>query len=57
MCVVQDIAAIEARNNSLELQARNNAKLLAALEALLERLHLPVNVERALTSATFTSAS
>ncbi|KAK9820749.1 hypothetical protein WJX74_010160 [Apatococcus lobatus] len=53
----EDIAAIEARNNSLELQARNNAKLLAALETLLERLHLPQNVERALTSATFTSAS
>jgi exocyst complex component 1 len=28
----EDIAAIEARNNRLELQTRNNSKLLAALE-------------------------
>lgn len=31
----EDIAAIEARNNSLELQARNNSKLLAKLESAL----------------------
>ena len=29
----EDIAAIEARNNSLELQARNNTKLLSKLES------------------------
>lgn len=29
----EDIAAIEAHNNSLELQARNNGKLLAKLES------------------------
>ena len=29
----EDIAAIEARNNSLELQARNNTKLLGKLES------------------------
>lgn len=29
----EDIAAIEARNNSLELQARNNSKLLGKLES------------------------
>lgn len=29
----EDIAAIEARNNSLELQARNNGKLLAKLQS------------------------
>ena len=31
----EDIAAIEARNNSLELQARNNTKLLGKLESTL----------------------
>lgn len=30
----EDIAAIEARNNSLELQARNNGKLLGKLEGV-----------------------
>ncbi len=30
-----DIAAIEARNNSLELHTRNSAKLLAAMDGAL----------------------
>lgn len=35
-----DIAAIEARNNMLELETRNNGKLLTTLRDLLERLRL-----------------
>ena len=31
----EDIAAIEARNNRLELQTRNNSKLLTVLEGAL----------------------
>jgi hypothetical protein len=51
----QDIAAIEARNNRLERQSRHNARLQAALEALLERLTLPERSERALAHAPFTA--
>lgn len=36
----EDIAAIEARNNMLELETRNNGKLLTTLRDLLERLQL-----------------
>ncbi|KAK9813236.1 hypothetical protein WJX72_011232 [[Myrmecia] bisecta] len=50
----EDIAAIEARNNRLELQTRNNSKLLGALEGLLQRLMLPDATERALVQADFT---
>jgi len=40
----EDIAAIEARNNSLELQTRNSSKLLASLDGK-ERHGTPVNVK------------
>eukprot|EP00891_Asterochloris_glomerata_P003138 jgi/Astpho2/3138/Aster-03421 len=49
----EDIAAIEARNNRLELQARNNSKLLVALEELLDRLTLPEDTEQLLVQANF----
>ncbi len=35
-----DIAAIEARNNTLEMEARNSAKLLSTLQSLLSHLEL-----------------
>ncbi len=47
------MAAIEARNNRLERQARHNAALMAALERLLERLVLPEQTERILNSTAF----
>ena len=40
----EDIAAIEARNNSLELQARNNTKLLSKLESADDLLHIAHHV-------------
>lgn len=51
---MQDIAAIEARNNRLERQARHNARLQASLEALLERLTLPDRTDRAMAHTPFT---
>ena len=51
--MVQDIAAIEARNNRLERQARHNAALMDSLERLLERLVLPEQTERILNTFTF----
>lgn len=50
---VQDIAAIEARNNRLERQARHNAALMDSLERLLESLILPEQTERILNTSTF----
>ena len=50
---LQDIAAIEARNNRLERQARHNAALMDSLERLLERLVLPEQTERILNTSTF----
>ena len=50
---MQDIAAIEARNNRLERQARHNAALMDTLERLLERLVLPEQTERILNTSTF----
>jgi hypothetical protein len=49
-------AAIEGRNNQLERHSRNNQKLLAALEGLVERLSLPDDVERALNARDITPA-
>ena len=37
----------------LELQARNNSKLLVALEELLDRLSLPEDTEQLLVQANF----
>ena len=51
---LQDIAAIEARNNRLERQARHNAALMESLERLLDRLVLPEQTERILASSAFT---
>lgn len=50
------IAAIEDRNNQLELHSRNNQKLLATLEALVGRLALPESAERVLTAREVTAA-
>jgi len=51
---VQDIAAIEARNNRLERQARHNTALLESVEHLLDRLVLPDETEEVLASGKFT---
>ena len=51
--LLQDIAAIEARNNRLERQARHNAALMESLERLLDRLVLPEQTERILASSAF----
>ena len=51
--LLQDIAAIEARNNRLERQARHNAALMESLERLLDRLVLPEQTEHILASSTF----
>ena len=57
MCArAQDIAAIEARNNRLERQARHNSALAEALDTLLDRLVLPPATERVLATANFTYA-
>lgn len=50
------LAAIEDRNNQLELHSRNNQKLLATLEALVGRLALPESAERVLTAREVTAA-
>ena len=52
-----DIAAIEARNNSLDLQARNNGTLLGKLESLLALLELAPQTERLLLSGDFSIGS
>jgi len=49
-------SATQARNNRLELQTRNNGKLLSALDSLLEKLQLPVAVEKSLTVMRFNEA-
>ncbi|PRW58682.1 exocyst complex component SEC3A [Chlorella sorokiniana] len=53
----EDIAAIEDRNNQLELHSRNNQKLLVALEGLVGRLALSEGAERALGARAITTAS
>ncbi|KAL4419022.1 hypothetical protein ABPG77_010009, partial [Micractinium sp. CCAP 211/92] len=53
----EDIAAIEDRNNQLELHSRNNQKLLATLEALVGRLALPEGAERVLGAREVNAAS
>lgn len=49
-------AAIEDRNNQLELHSRNNQKLLGALEGLVGRLALDEGAERALQARAITSS-
>lgn len=46
----EDIAAIEARNNTLEMEARNNTKLLTTLRQLLEQLHIEPETSNLLKS-------
>ncbi|DBA75637.1 TPA: hypothetical protein ACH3X2_009071 [Trebouxia sp. C0005] len=53
----EDIAAIEARNNRLELQTRNNGKLMAALEEVLFRLDLPQDTQDLLEQTDFDDAN
>eukprot|EP00878_Enallax_costatus_P030332 GHUV01033017.1.p1 GENE.GHUV01033017.1~~GHUV01033017.1.p1 ORF type:complete len:642 (+),score=204.08 GHUV01033017.1:261-2186(+) len=48
-----DIAAIEASNNSLERQARHNKELMKLLEGLLGGLHLDQSVVRQLEQTQF----
>lgn len=48
-----DIAAIEASNNSLERQARHNRELLVLLEGLLGGLHLDKAVVQQLEQTQF----
>ncbi len=50
----EDIAAIEACNNTLELQARNNAKLLSTLQGLVQDLALDQDTTWVLESASLT---
>jgi septal ring factor EnvC (AmiA/AmiB activator) len=52
----EDIAAIEASNNALELQSRNNAQLLGALQGLLAQLELEPAVQRTLESSALGSS-
>jgi len=44
----EDIAAIEERNNALEIAASNNRKLEASLRMLLDAVELPVEAQREL---------
>lgn len=48
-----DIAAIEASNNSLELQARNNAALASTLAGLRSLLEVDPDVQRLLEQPPF----
>lgn len=48
-----DIAAIEASNNSLERQGRHNRQLLVLLEGLLGGLHLDQGVMQQLEQTQF----
>lgn len=50
------LAAIEDRNNQLELHSRNNQKLLVALEGLVGRMALSEEAERALGARAITAA-
>ncbi|GIL48476.1 hypothetical protein Vafri_4992 [Volvox africanus] len=49
----EDIAAIESSNNILELQSRNNTRLMNTLQGLLTDLRLPPDAEAALESPPF----
>ncbi|XP_024970249.1 exocyst complex component SEC3A-like [Cynara cardunculus var. scolymus] len=56
----EDIEAIEARNNKLEMQSINNKALSVELDTLLDRLHIPPEVhyfQLELTSVSFDEAS
>ncbi|GFR45236.1 hypothetical protein Agub_g6634, partial [Astrephomene gubernaculifera] len=48
-----DLAAIEGSNNRLELQSRNNGRLMDTLQDLLSELRLPADVEALLEAPPF----
>ncbi|KVI06594.1 Exocyst complex, component Exoc1, partial [Cynara cardunculus var. scolymus] len=52
----EDIEAIEARNNKLEMQSINNKALSVELDTLLDRLHIPPEII-GLTAVSFDEAS
>ena len=54
MLELDSMMCLQARNNRLELQTRNNGKLLNCLDNLLSKLQLPVHIERALKNPLFT---
>ncbi|KAM0010516.1 putative exocyst complex component Sec3 [Helianthus debilis subsp. tardiflorus] len=49
----EDIEAIEARNNKLEMQSFNYKALAVELDALLETLHVPTEISDCLTEGSF----
>lgn len=49
----EDIATIEARNNTLEMETRNNAKLLSTLRELLENIKIDENAHNLLENGVF----
>ncbi|XP_040996038.1 exocyst complex component SEC3A-like [Juglans microcarpa x Juglans regia] len=49
----EDIESIETRNNKLEMQSVNNKTLIAELDKLLERLHVPSEYAASLTGGSF----
>ena len=53
---LQDVSAIEARNNALELQSANNGRLLVALEDLVGRLTQGQAAEEVLRGQEITAA-
>ncbi|XP_061365398.1 exocyst complex component SEC3A isoform X1 [Gastrolobium bilobum] len=52
----EDIASIETRNNSLEMQSVNNKSLIEELDKLLERLRVPSEYAACLTGGSFDEA-
>lgn len=49
----EDIASIETRNNSLQMQSVNNKSLIEELDKLLERLRVPSEFATCLTGGSF----
>ncbi|XP_045791372.1 exocyst complex component SEC3A isoform X2 [Trifolium pratense] len=49
----EDIASIETRNNSLQMQSVNNKSLIEELDKLLERLRVPSEYATCLTGGSF----
>ncbi|CAL5205956.1 unnamed protein product [Lathyrus oleraceus] len=49
----EDIASIETRNNSLQMQSVNNKSLIEELDTLLERLRVPSEYAACLTGGSF----
>ena len=49
------MSAMQERNNQLELQTRNNGKLLDCLDRLLDKMQLSSDTERKLRQMSFGS--